>query len=204
MIQACPLNIVFDIGGVVVRWEPDAIIAAVFDDPADRLKVRRQFVGHEDWLALDRGTLAPDRAVLRASQRTGLPRLALERFLARVPSELVAIPATVDLMHRLKTKNHKLFCLSNMQFASIEHLERVYSFWHLFDGIVVSCRINAIKPEAAIYAHLLDRYQLNPRETVLIDDVAANLAGAAHFNIRTIQFDNPAQCEQQLQRLGCL
>ena len=202
--MGCALNIIFDLGGVVVRWEPDAIIAAVFAQPADRLKVRSEFVGHEDWLALDRGTMAPDQAVLRASQRTGLPSAALGRFLDLVPSSLVAIPETVALMQRLKSNDHKLFCLSNMQFASIEHLERVYSFWHLFDGVAVSCRLKVIKPEAAIYAHVLAQHQLNAQETVFIDDVEGHLAGAAAFGIRTIKFEGAAQCEQQLRQLGCL
>jgi putative hydrolase of the HAD superfamily len=198
------LNIIFDLGGVVVRWEPDAIIAAVFADPTDRVKVRREFVGHEDWLALDRGTLAPRDAVLRASDRTGLPREKIQRFLDRVPAELVPIPETLDLIYRLKHQGHRLFCLSNMHFASIEYLERVYSFWELFEGSVISCRISAIKPEAAIYAHLLERHQLNSKETVFIDDVQANLVGAAKFGIGTIKFEHAAQCEQQLINLGWL
>ncbi len=51
------LNIVFDLGGVVLTWQPDAIIASAFDDPATRAIVRREILDHPDWHELDRGTL---------------------------------------------------------------------------------------------------------------------------------------------------
>jgi putative hydrolase of the HAD superfamily len=198
------LNIVFDLGGVVVRWEPDVLIASVFDDPATRKAVRRHLIDHDDWLALDRGTLTPVEAAGRASARTGLAVEVIARFLERVPPALTPIPQTLDLLAQLKHRGHRLFCLSNMQFASIEHLERTYSFFELFDGAVISCRIKAIKPEPAIYDHLLASQAILPQETVFIDDIETNLVTAARFGIRTIQFATAAQCEQELRRLGCL
>ena len=66
------LNIVFDLGGVVVRWEPQTLIADVFNDPEVRRLVHSEFVGHPDWVELDRGTLAPEDAVARASAHAAL------------------------------------------------------------------------------------------------------------------------------------
>jgi putative hydrolase of the HAD superfamily len=91
-----------------------------------------------------------------------------------------------------------------MHVASITHIEKEYSFWDLFDGQVISCRINKVKPESDIYQHLLDRYRLNINETVFIDDTDINLKAAADFGIMTIKFDNPDQCKQELVNLGCL
>lgn len=59
-------------------------------------------------------------------------------------------------------------------------------------------------PEPAIYTHLLERYALAARETVFIDDLEVNLTAAAAFDIRTIRFENPAQCAAALRALGCL
>lgn len=198
------MNIVFDLGGVLVRWAPDALIAESFSDPAARKKVRDDFVAHADWLALDRGTLAPRDAVARASARSGLPAHEIARFLDGVPASLTPIAETVDLLGRLKSQGRKLFCLSNMHFASIDYIERTHAFYRLFDGAVISCRLNVIKPEAAIYAYLLKAHDLRAQDTVFIDDVEANVAAAAQFGIRTIRFENSAQCEQELQKLGCV
>lgn len=198
------MNVVFDLGGVVVSWRPEAIISQVFTDSRAQANVLSHFVRHADWLALDRGTLLPKDAIARAAKRTGLTEPDLARFLSQVPPALVAIPGTVDLLYRLKRRGHDLFCLSNMQHASIEHLEAVYSFWEVFSGRVISSRVQLLKPEPEIYAHLLGTYRLNAGETVFIDDVDANLTAAAQFGIHTIKFQNPAQCEDELNALGCL
>lgn len=198
------MNIVFDLGRVVVRWEPDAIIAAVFSDPAVRAVVRAEIIDHPDWLALDRGMLSDREAVVRAAARTNLSLDEVSRFMREVPPALVPIPETVDLLYRLRANGHRLFCLSNMQTASIEHLEKMYTFWEVFEGTVISCRIHLIKPEPAIYTYLLEKHGLTGTDTLLIDDMVANLDAAAQFGVRTIQFESPAQCEDHLKALGCL
>jgi putative hydrolase of the HAD superfamily len=198
------MNIVFDLGRVVVRWEPDAIIAATFSDPAVRAVVRAEIIDHPDWLALDRGVLSDREAVARAAARTKLSLDDVSRFMREVPPALVPIPETVDLLYRLRAHGHRLFCLSNMQVASIEHLERTYPFWEVFEGAVISCRIHLIKPEPGIFTYLLGKYRLAGTKTLLIDDMAANLDAAAQFGIRTIQFESPAQCEGRLKALNYL
>jgi putative hydrolase of the HAD superfamily len=198
------LNIVFDLGGVVVTWEPEVIIAQVFADPAVQALVRTEIFGHADWLALDRGTLLRQDAIVRAVQRTGLAEADVAALLQQVPPALVAIAETVDLLYRLKAQGHTLFCLSNMHVASIEHLEKAYTFWEVFTGVVISCRLHVCKPEPAIYAYLLETYALNGATTVFIDDTEVNLTAAAQFGLHTIKFESPGQCERQLQTLGCI
>ena len=198
------MNVIFDLGGVVVRWEPDAIIASVFDDPAVRATVRHDIVAHPDWLDLDRGTLSYEDATRRAAERTGLPGREIAHFLDRVPPLLTPIPETVALMHRVKARGHSLYCLSNMPTRSIEYLERVHDFWSVFTGKVISSRVKLVKPDPAIYAHLLKTYALSPVETAFIDDVPVNLAAAEKFGIRALRFENAQQCARDLAALGIL
>ena len=91
-----------------------------------------------------------------------------------------------------------------MHFASIEHLERTYGFFELFDGKVISCRLNMCKPEPKIYSHLLETYALNAADTVFIDDVEVNLTTARQMGIQTIRFENPVQCASELRAIGCI
>jgi putative hydrolase of the HAD superfamily len=204
MGEGHPVNIIFDLGGVVVTWNPALLIATMFADSAVQARVLADVVSHPDWLALDRGTLAPEEAIVRAVARTGLPMADITALLQAVPPALVAIPDTVQLLYRLKARGHRLFCLSNMHVASIEYLDRTYDFWEVFEGRVISCYINLIKPEPAIYRHLLEQHGLDGTDTVFIDDVAVNLHAAAEFGIRTIQFESPQQCEERLKEFGCL
>ena len=198
------MNIVFDLGGVVVRWEPETLIADLFDDPEVCTVVHSEFVGHPDWVELDRGTLAPEDAVARASERTGLSHFELNHFLQRVPSRLTPITDTVELLHRLKAQGHSLYCLSNMHFASIEYLEQTYDFFDVFTGKVISCRLKLCKPEPKIYSHLLETYGLHAADTVFIDDVEVNLATARQMGIQTVRFENPVQCTDELRAMGCI
>jgi putative hydrolase of the HAD superfamily len=196
------LNLIFDLGGVVVRWDPAAIIAGVFQDQNLRARARQGVFEHADWLELDRGTLDREDAIRRAAQRTGMAPSEIRRLLLAVPASLTPIPETIELLHRLKARGYPLYCLSNMHVASIEHLEREHQFFEVFTGKVISCRLNLCKPEPAIYEQALKLHKLKANETVFIDDVAVNVAAAAKLRMHTIQFRDAAQCERELRALG--
>jgi putative hydrolase of the HAD superfamily len=198
------MNVVFDLGGVVFHWRPNDIISRVFDDPTTQSLVKVQIFEHDDWVALDRGTISFDQAVEQGASRTGLPRSDIQKLLDEVPRSLTPIPGTIDLIRSVKKFNNKLFVLSNMQFASIAYLEKKHDIWDLFDGIVISCRIRQVKPESGIFEHMLMEHQLLPHETVFIDDMSQNLAAASALGIQTIKFVDPPQCRQDLIRLNCL
>jgi putative hydrolase of the HAD superfamily len=198
------VNLVFDLGGVVVRWDPDAIIASVFPDRNVHSNVKAGVFAHPDWLELDRGTLGRDEAVVRAAQRTGVALEEMRRLVHAVPPSLTVFADTVDLLYRLKHRGYPLYCLSNMHFASIEYLESQHTFWDVFDGRVISCRLKLCKPETQIYEHLLQTYALQASETLFIDDVQKNLDAAARLGIRTLRFESAAQCERELRALGLL
>ncbi len=178
------------------------MINRLFPNLEVQAQVRNEIFGHADWAELDRGTLPREQAVRQAADRTGLTISAVTELMQHVPLTLVVIPDTLDLLYRLKARGHRLFCLSNMHVASIEHLERTYTFWEIFDGSVISCRVHLIKPEPAIYTFLLDTYGLNRAEAVFIDDTEINLVAATQLGIRTIHFQSPGQCEAKLKTLG--
>ena len=192
------MNIVFDLGGVVFRWQPDTIIKSFFQDADAQDLVRKEVFEHGDWVELDRGTISLERAIERGVKRTGLPYRDIERILRAVPRFLLPIRATIDLIEDLSNTNNRLFVLSNMHRASIEYLEQRHDIWGMFDGIVISSRIQMVKPEHQIYEYLLDLYQLDPAETLFIDDLQENLAAASSMGIQTIRFMDSAQCARAL------
>lgn len=198
------MNIVFDLGGVIFDWQPDALVRRVFDEPETQARVRREIIDHPDWIELDRGTLSLDEAITRGASRTGLPADAVARLFDAVPASLVPIEETVDLVRAVHAAGHPLFVLSNMQLASADFLEKRHDIWGLFEGVVFSSRIQMVKPEPGIYKYLLAEHRLDPTGTVFIDDIAENLAAASAFNIRTIQFVDPVQCRSELVGFDCL
>jgi putative hydrolase of the HAD superfamily len=198
------MNVVFDLGGVVVAWNPHDIVARAVADPATRPAAMEHIIRHPDWLELDRGTLELDDAIQRAVERSGLEETLVRAVVESVPASLVANDETVALIHRVKAAGNGLYCLSNMPSGSMAYLEARYAFWDLFDGAVISSRVHFCKPEREIYEHLLETYGLVPGETVFIDDVAANVEAARALGIHAIQFLDVATTADALARLGCL
>ena len=196
------MNVVFDLGGVLVAYDRPALVARLYPDPAEQAVVRRELIDHEDWISLDRRTLAEAEAVARVAERTGVPPPRIARLIDEVASAWKPVPGMEALLRRLRANGHTLFCLSNMHPSSAEFLERSFSFWDVFAGVVISCRVGLCKPEPAIYAHLLERYGLKGAETVFVDDLDVNLAAAEAFGIRPVRFESADQCARALAALG--
>ena len=198
------MNIVFDLGGVVFNWQPDALIRRVFPDTRTQALVKAEILGHEDWVELDRGSIALVDAIARGASRTGLPIDSITRLFEAVPPSLTPIQDTIDLIRSIRETGNRLFVLSNMGLESMSYLEKEHDIWDLFDGIVISYRIQKVKPEIEIYEYLLAKHQLNAADTVFIDDLIENLSAAATLGIKTIRFVNPTQCRRDLKALNCL
>lgn len=198
------MNVVFDLGGVVFDWQPEAIIRGVFADPESQATAMKGIVEHQDWIELDRGSVSQEQAIKRATARTGLRHQDIEALFHAVPRHLTPIEETIALIRDVKGSGNRLYVLSNMQFASIAYLEKNHHIWDLFDGAVISCRVRKVKPEIAVYEYLLNEYQLIAAETIFIDDLDENLTAASSIGIQTIQFANPVQCRQALADTGCI
>jgi putative hydrolase of the HAD superfamily len=198
------VNVVFDLGGVVLTWDPGAIVSSVFPDPAVRALVLERVFGDPDWTELDRGTIPRWLAIERAALRTGIDATTLEELFSAMLPSLVPVPDVVQLIEALRTAGNRLYVLSNLQRASLAYIEATYDIFALFDGRVVSCEIGACKPELAIYRHLLEAFALDPAVTVFIDDVQDNLDAAAALGMHTVRFTTVEACRATLIAFGCL
>lgn len=198
------MDVVFDLGGVVFNWQPDTIIRSVFTDPDTQRLVRSCIFQHRDWIELDRGSIALGHAIERAVARTGLPTRDIELLFHTVPRHLTPIEETFELIRDVKHSNNRLYILSNMHVASIAYLKSQHSIFDLFDGSVISCQIQKVKPDLEIYEYLLNKYQLDAVETVFIDDMTENVESASSIGIQAIQFLDPSQCRKALENIGCV
>lgn len=195
------ISVVFDLGGVLVQWSDKVILARAFVDPAARAAVRASLFEHADWIALDRGTLTEEEAITRTAVRTGLSEPALQRLMEIVRDSLIPLPETVSLLEDLHRREVPLYCLSNMHPRSIAHLRQRYTFFRCFRGAVISAEVGLVKPEPAIYRHLLAAFALEPTRTVFIDDYPANCRAAEAAGLQTIRFTTADECRARLDHL---
>ena len=198
------MNVIFDIGGVVLSWSKDLFLAHNFENPEEYRDIFENIIGSEDWRHLDRGTMSTGELVEIISKRTGLSEPLLQKMMDSIPDVLNPIEKTLDIIRHLKAKGHKLYVLSNMGIDIAAELERRYQFWELFDGIIFSGRIKMVKPDDEIFLHILEKYSLNVKDTVFIDDTKENIAAAEKLGFKTIHFHSADQCEDELTALNCL
>ncbi|WP_421324179.1 HAD family hydrolase [Aeromonas sp. 604176] len=197
------MAIIFDLGRVVVSWDPVGIVRSV-RGPQGAEQLAEQLFNHPDWLEVDRGTMSLHNMAREAQARTGLSTAENLAILQAVPASLLPDPAMLTLIAELHGAGHSLYALSNMGHASIDWLEQHQDFWRFFSGKVVSARVRMMKPEPDIYRYLLVSFDLKPAECIFIDDSPANIAAAEALGIRGIVFTDVASCRQQLGELDSL
>lgn len=191
------MAIIFDLGRVVVSWDPVAIVSSVMG-PTDAEPLADRLFNHPDWLEVDRGTLSLHTMARQAEGRTGLSAAQNLAILQAVPASLLPDPAMVRLIEELHGAGHSLYALSNMGHASIDWLEAHQPFWRFFCGKVVSARVRMMKPEPDIYRYLLVSFDLRAQDCLFIDDSPANVAAAEALGLRGLIFTGPKMCRDYM------
>ena len=203
------MNVVFDLGAVVVAWEPARLLQAHFPERAPTAEaaqaLARAFFHHEDWLAFDCGLRSVDEVVARTASRLGLPASTVHDMVAPVGERLDPIPDSVELLDELRTRRDsgediRLFYLSNMPVPYARALERRLPFFQWFDGGVFSGDVKRIKPNSEIYELLAWRHGFDPAQTLFIDDMAPNVEAARALGWHAIHCTTPKVLRAQVAR----
>ncbi|MFI4869255.1 MAG: HAD family hydrolase [Steroidobacterales bacterium] len=192
-------NVIFDLGGVVLEWNPDQILSRFQPDPDLRIRLRADLFG-PDWRLFDRGSLTEPELIGRLQARIGLTRAELIAIVDAVRESLVEKPDTVRLVRALHRRGIPLYCLSNMPASIYAHLRRRHAFWDVFRGIVISGEVRMAKPEPEVFTHLLQRFDLRAGETVFVDDLGINIDAARAAGLRTVWFRDATQCQRELEQ----
>jgi putative hydrolase of the HAD superfamily len=194
-------NVIFDFGGVILRWQPQEIIEAFYEDETLRSALSRHVFRHPDWLEMDRGSLDEDTAVVRFAERMNRPAAEMQALMRLVKSSLVPVPEVITIVRELSERGVPVYGLSNMSASTFAYLSQRYDHWKLFRDIVISGEVKLIKPDAAIFEYISRRNRLEPSETIFVDDHSPNIDAAARLGFRTILFRDAGQCAHQLNAL---
>jgi putative hydrolase of the HAD superfamily len=200
-------NVVFDLGAVLLSWEPVSLVHAEFTHLAPTAEaahaLAREMFHHEDWLGFDRGTHSLDDAIGRMALRLSLPVDRLNEALAPMGERLEPIAVTIDLLDGLRARRDagehlRLYYLSNMPVPYARVLEERHAFFRWFDGGIFSGDVRIIKPQRAIYELLAARYRLAAADTVFIDDSLPNVLAARELGWQAIHCERPSALPAQL------
>ena len=207
--SAAMMNIVFDLGAVLVGWEPARLLQAHFPErtptPEAAGALARAFFQHEDWLNFDCGIRSVEEVVARTSARLALPADRVHDLVAPLGERLEPIRESVELLTGLKARRDergdvRLYYLSNMPVPYARALQRRMAFFAHFDGGIFSGDVKLIKPHSEIYELLAWRHGLDPAQTLFIDDTAANVEAARALGWRVIHCTSPRTLGAQVER----
>lgn len=194
---------VFDIGNVLVRWDPHLLYRRIFEGDAERAAWFLDNICNHAWnLEQDRGrSFAEGVRVLIEQFPEHEPHIRAydERWVETVPG---AIEGSVEILRRLKTQGRKVYAITNFNDEKFEIARSMFDFLALFDDILVSAEARLIKPDPTIFELFLERTGLAAGDCVFIDDSAANIAAANGLGMKTVHFQSPEQLGKALRGFG--
>lgn len=195
--------IVFDLGGVLVDWNPRYLYRRVFEGDEDAMEAFLGTVVTPAWIiAMDAGEPMAD-AVARLAARHPAQLRAIEAFQTRWQEMYRgAIVDSVLLLGELHARGWPLYALTNWSAETFPVMRPHFPFLEWFRGVVVSGEEGLVKPDPRLFHRMLDRFGLVPERTVYIDDSHPNVAMAGAIGFHAVHCRKPAGLRADLARLG--
>lgn len=186
-------NIVLDMGGVLMDWNPERISRALCDNPDDAALVAHAVFDSREWGWVDAGAISEETvawtAKLKLPER--LHDLA-DTFALRWYEVFEPLPAMGELVRELKAEGYGVYILSNAGPSFRRYQARIPAI-ECFDGVMVSCYEHVVKPDAPIYLLLCARYGLEPESCLFVDDLLRNVVGAERAGMRGYVYDGDVE-----------
>jgi putative hydrolase of the HAD superfamily len=190
---------------VLFKWEPDKIMDQLL--PGTPHKQEYLDIIHSPfWLIeIDKGSFSASelQKILFDKVNQNPHKLnELNKFISEFAHYLAPMPQNIELFKKLFKNGYPLYILSNFAAESFNKLHQKNSFLNLANGMVISGKVNMVKPEIHIYKHLLKKHQLYPQECLFIDDKKENIDACQKAGIHGIIFQNTPQLKEELSKLN--
>lgn len=195
-------HIVFDIGQVLIHYEPDAAFRELIPDAVERKWFLDNVCTHEWNVEQDRGRKWSDAEALLIAD---FPERAEHIRAFRQNWHLMithSIDGSVAILRQLIANGHDVTMLTNFASDTLREAWVRFPFLTESRGVTVSGDIGLIKPDRAIYDHHIVAFDLEPSGTLFIDDSAKNVEGARQAGWQSVQFRDPETLKADLNGLG--
>jgi 2-haloacid dehalogenase len=199
-------TIIFDLGGVLIDWNPDYVFDAIFANNPERKKYFYDNICTPHWNEeQDAGRSLQAATDLLLDEHPEWQD-EIKAYYGRWEEMLGgAIEGTVELFRELKAANkYRIYALTNWSAETFPVAMEKFDFLHWFDGIVVSGVEMTRKPFPEFYQILLDRYDVAPEKAVFIDDNHRNVLAGRAMGIESIHFHSPEKLREELVSLGVI
>ncbi len=198
-------TIVFDLGGVLIDWNPRYVFKHIFKEETEMeyflTEVCKPLWNHQ----MDEGKPFAE-AVEELTNEFPQYALQIKAYHERWDEMLNGtIDGTVEILYKLtRSANFKMLALTNWSAETIPVAYRRYPLFSCFEGIVVSGDVKMAKPEPEIFEHLITQFKVTPSKAIFIDDSLPNIKTAESLAFQAIHFQSPEQLATDLHNRGII
>lgn len=194
-------NIIFDVGKVLVSYEPEKYMTELGLDDKARAAIHAAMFENELWDQSDQGLGTPEEFLQKFISGAPEYETEIRKVHSTVGGTIELLPYVMDWMEELKAGGYHIYILSNYSENMLNQTREKLKFLPIVDGAVFSYACKRIKPDPDIYLHLLDEYWLEPSESVFLDDRAENVEAAEKLGIHGILFHDYDQAKAKLDQI---
>lgn len=183
-------NVVFDMGNVLLRYDPELPLNAFCGSEAEKELIRRELFQGPEWVRGDLGLIREEDKFELVKKRVPKEHWeALKNCCEKWYHYQQPIDGALSFCQYLKGRGYRLFVVSNASDAFYRFFPKRVPVEY-FEGIVVSADIHQVKPNREIYEYLLEKYHLAAEECLFLDDISENVEGARAVGMRAYRFQN--------------
>jgi len=192
------MKFLFDLGGVFFDWDPDHFYKNVFENIEEREFFLVE-VCNDQWNVQQDAGRSIAEAELELIPKFPHYEKEIKMYYKNHRKMIRGVfEESVDILKKLKDKNYECYVLSNWSAETFDGMTDDYLFLKLFDGLLISGEDKLMKPDSAIYELAKNRFNLNPKETVFIDDKQENIKAAKGLDFKTIHLTDPKNIEIEI------
>ena len=185
------MKFLFDLGGVFFDWDPNHFYKNVFENIEEREFFLAE-VCNDYWNVQQDAGRSIAEAELELIPKFPHYEKEIKMYYKNHRKMIRGVfEESIDILKKLKDKNYECYVLSNWSAETFLGMTDDYPFLKLFDGLLISGEDKLMKPDSAIYELAKNRFNLNPEETIFIDDKLENIDAAQKMNFKTIHLTNP-------------
>ena len=195
-------NIIFDVGQVLVKYDWETYLDSFHFPKEERDKIAKEVFMSNIWNERDRSSEDEQYYIEQMVKAAPEYEEDIREVMRRSNETIIKTDYADTWVKYLKNQGYHVYILSNYATDTLEKTADKLTFLKDVDGAVFSCQVKQIKPEAAIYRTLIERYHLDPEKSVFLDDRAENCEAARKEGIHAIQFKSFKQAAAELEKLG--
>lgn len=196
-------NIIFDIGNVLVKFQPDQAMRDLGIDEVKISKMAQATYLNPIWGELDRGVMQESEVIDEMVKVAPEYEEEIRLFFRDGKDKVVkAFDYATDWIKELQSRGYEVYLLSNYPENYFElHTHNQLDFASIVDGKIISGMVKMVKPDADIYQCLFTTYNLKPEECVFLDDRPENIEGGEKLGMRGIVFESYEDAKAKLEKM---